>query len=81
MSRHVKVLGPGCARCRKLEEITREAATETGVAVDVEHVTDIATITDYGVMSTPGLVIDEKLVMSGRLPRREEIVTWLKAAA
>jgi small redox-active disulfide protein 2 len=76
----VKVLGPGCARCRKLEELTREAAAEAGVAVEVEHVKDVATITDYGVMSTPGLVVGDKLVMSGRLPRREEIVAWLRAA-
>jgi small redox-active disulfide protein 2 len=76
----LKVLGPGCARCRKLEEMARAAAAEAGVAVEVEHVTDTATITDYGVMSTPGLVVDEKLVMSGRLPRPEEIKGWLQAA-
>lgn len=77
----VKVLGPGCARCRKLEDMTREAATEAGVAVAIEHVTDVQAITAAGVMSTPGLMVDGKLVMSGRLPRREEIAAWLKGEA
>lgn len=78
---HVKILGPGCARCRKLEELTRAAAAEAGAEVEVEHVKDIAAITDHGVLSTPGLVIDGKLVMSGRLPRREEILAWIRQAA
>jgi small redox-active disulfide protein 2 len=76
----VKVLGPGCARCRKLEDMAREAARQAGVEVEVEHVTDLAAIADAGVMSTPGLMIDNRLVMSGRLPRPEEIVTWMGQA-
>ena len=77
----VKVLGPGCARCKRLEELTREAAQETGIAVEIEHVTDTARILDYPIISTPGLVVEEEVKMSGRLPRREEIVAWLKQAA
>ncbi|UEM02458.1 thioredoxin family protein [Skermanella mucosa] len=77
----VKVLGPGCARCKRLEELTREAAQEAGVAVEIEHVTDMARILDYSVISTPGLVVGEEVKMSGRLPRREEIVAWLRQAA
>ena len=77
----VKVLGPGCARCKRQEELTREAAQEAGLPLEIEHVTDTARILDYSVMTTPGLVIDEKLKMSGRLPRREEIVAWLKEGA
>ena len=77
----VKVLGPGCARCKRLEELTREAAAEAGIPVEIEHVTDTARILDYPIVSTPGLVIEEEVKMSGRLPRREEIVAWLKEAA
>ena len=77
----VKVLGPGCARCKRLEELTREAAAEAGIPVEVEHVTDTARILDYPIVSTPGLVVEEEVKMSGRLPRREEIVAWLKEAA
>jgi small redox-active disulfide protein 2 len=78
---HVKVLGPGCARCKRLEELTREAAAEAGIPVEIEHVTDTARILDYPIVSTPGLVVEEEVKMSGRLPRREEIVAWLKEAA
>jgi small redox-active disulfide protein 2 len=77
----VKVLGPGCARCKRLEELTREAALEAGIPVEIEHVTDTARILDYPIVSTPGLVVEEEVKMSGRLPRREEIVAWLKEAA
>jgi len=78
---HVKVLGPGCARCKRLEELTREAAQETGISVEIEHVTDPTRFIDYSVITTPGLVVEEQVKMSGRLPRREEIVAWLKEAA
>ncbi|MCM8737547.1 thioredoxin family protein [Azospirillum sp. A1-3] len=78
---HVKVLGPGCARCKRLEELTREAAQETGIPVEIEHVTDPTRFIDYSVITTPGLVVEEQVKMSGRLPRREEIVAWLKEAA
>ena len=77
----VKVLGPGCARCKRLQELTREAAAEAGIPVEIEHVTDTARILDYPIISTPGLVIEEEVKMSGRLPRREEILAWLKEAA
>ena len=78
---HVKVLGPGCARCKRVEELTREAAAEAGIPVEIEHVTDTARILDYPIVSTPGLVVEEEVKMSGRLPRREEVVAWLKEAA
>jgi small redox-active disulfide protein 2 len=77
----VKVLGPGCARCKRLEELTREAAAEAGIPVEIEHITDTTQILDYPIVSTPGLVVEEEVKMSGRLPRREEIVAWLKEAA
>ena len=77
----VKILGPGCPRCKRLEELTREAAQEAGITVEIEHVTDMTRILDYSIITTPGLVVEEEVKMSGRLPRREEIVAWLKEAA
>lgn len=76
----VKVLGSGCANCRKLEETARKAVAGLGVDAQVEKVTDIADITSYNVLTTPGLVINEKLVSSGRLPSVAEITTWLTTA-
>jgi small redox-active disulfide protein 2 len=74
---HVKVLGPGCKNCQKLETRTRQALTNLGVDASVEEVTDYAAIAGYGVMKTPGLVVDEKLLVSGRVPTAEEITTLL----
>lgn len=76
----IKVLGKGCPRCMRLEEIVHEATVELGVEATVAHVTDINAIMAYPIMSTPGLVINEKLVMSGRLPRKEEVIQWIKEA-
>ncbi|HQR19634.1 MAG TPA: thioredoxin family protein [Burkholderiaceae bacterium] len=73
----VKILGTGCANCRKLEATAREAAASAGVAAEFSKVTDIDAILAYGVMATPGLVIDEKLVSSGRIPTQAEIRQWL----
>jgi small redox-active disulfide protein 2 len=64
----IKILGPGCTNCVNLERVTREAVTELGLDAQIEKVTDFPTIVGYGVMSTPGLVVDEKVVMSGRVP-------------
>lgn len=76
----VKVLGSGCANCKKLEKSARAAVARLGVEAQVEKVTDIADIMSYNVLSTPGLVINEKLVSSGRLPSEAEITTWLTDA-
>jgi small redox-active disulfide protein 2 len=76
----VKVLGSGCANCQKLEDSARAAVTGLGVEAKIEKVTDIAGIMSYNVLSTPGLVINEKLVSSGRLPSEAEITTWLTNA-
>lgn len=64
----IKVLGPGCANCVNLERVTREAVAAMGIDADIEKVTDYAAIAGYGVMRTPALVVDEKVVMSGRVP-------------
>jgi small redox-active disulfide protein 2 len=76
----VKILGPGCANCKNLERVTREALAELGVDAVVEKVEDYPTIVGYGVMSTPGLVVDEKVLVSGRVPRPAEIRELLTTA-
>jgi small redox-active disulfide protein 2 len=76
----IKILGSGCAKCKRLEELAREAVNELGLQASVVHVTDVNAIMAYPILSTPGLVIDEQLKTSGRLPRKEEIVNWLKEA-
>jgi len=73
----VKILGPGCANCRKLESVAREAATSAGVQAEFVKVSDMKSIMAYDVLSTPGLVIDEKLVSSGRIPTKDEIRQWM----
>jgi small redox-active disulfide protein 2 len=76
----IKILGPGCTNCAKLERATREVIAELGLDATVEKVTDYPTIAGYGVMSTPGLVVDEKVVVSGRVPRAAEIRVLLTGA-
>lgn len=75
----VKILGSGCANCRKLESVAREAALKAGIEAEFLKVTDMQAILAYDVMSTPGLVVDEKLVSSGRIPTQAEIQRWLAA--
>ena len=76
----VKILGPGCARCKRVEQLAREAAAEAGVQANFTHVSDMSAIMAYPILSTPGLVVNEKLVSSAHIPQRDEIVTWLKEA-
>ena len=75
----VKVLGPGCARCNTTAEMVRAEAEKAGVAVTVEKITDYAAIASYGIASTPGIVIDGKVVHAGGLPKAEDLQKWLKA--
>ncbi len=75
----IKILGPGCARCKRLEELAREAATEAGVEARFTKITDMAAIMSYPILGTPGLVIDEVVKSSGHIPRKEEILAWIKA--
>lgn len=76
----IKVLGPGCANCKNLEKATRQALADLGLDATVEKVTDYPTIAGYGVMSTPALVVDERVLLSGRVPDAEEVRTLLSAA-
>jgi len=76
----VKVLGTGCPNCVRLERIAREAAQEAGIPAEFVKVTDIREIMKYPILGTPGLVINGVVKSSGRIPRKEEIIAWLKAA-
>lgn len=73
----IKVLGPGCANCSKLEQITRKAVSEMGFEADINKITDYGEIMSYPIISTPGLVINGNLVCSGRVPTQAEVTTWL----
>ena len=76
----VKILGSGCANCKKLEAVAREAASAAGVPAEFVKVTDVNDILAYDVMATPALVINEQVLSSGRIPPRSDIEGWLKAA-
>ncbi|MEZ5771454.1 small redox-active disulfide protein 2 [Defluviimonas denitrificans] len=75
----VKVYGPGCKRCDTTEAMVRDAAAKLGIAIDVEKVTDPRAIAMAGVMSTPGISVDGKLVHAGGLPDAAKLETWLTA--
>ncbi|MDD3244145.1 MAG: thioredoxin family protein [Eubacteriales bacterium] len=74
----VKVLGSGCAKCNALEAATAEALKELGMSDAIDHVTDFAQIAAYGVMSTPALVVDGKVVSFGKVLKKDEVVKILK---
>ena len=75
----VKVLGPGCKRCETTETMVKAAAARLGVDVRVEKVTDYAEIAKFGIASTPGIVIDGKVVHAGGLPKEDALEKWLQA--
>lgn len=75
----IKILGTGCVNCNNLEANTRTALAALGLAVDIEKVTDPSEIVSWGVMSTPALVIDDEVVLSGRVPPAEQIKRLLAA--
>ncbi len=76
----IKILGPGCDNCKKLASLTQKAVTDLSVEAKVEKVTDYAEIMKYPILSTPGLVVNDKLVVSGRVPTEAEITTFLTTA-
>lgn len=74
----IKVLGSGCANCNTTAKLIEDAAQALGAAIQLEKVTDMGQILGYGVMSTPGVVVDGKVVHAGGIPTRASIETWLK---
>ena len=76
---HIKILGPGCKNCVNLEKEVRAAVEHLGLDATVEKVTDYADIASYGIMRTPGLVVDDEVVVSGRVPKSSEIEQLLAA--
>jgi small redox-active disulfide protein 2 len=73
----IKVLGPGCPRCRETEKHVKEAVAETGVDANIEKVTDVMEIAKYGVFGTPAVVVDGQVKSVGKIPGKDEIKTWL----
>ncbi len=73
----IQILGSGCANCHKTEEIAKQAVAQLGIGAQVELVTDMQTIMRYGVMNTPGIVIDDKVVSSGRIPALSQMTKMI----
>ncbi|MBK8336033.1 MAG: TM0996/MTH895 family glutaredoxin-like protein [Sterolibacteriaceae bacterium] len=76
----IKILGSGCAKCQRLEQLTREVAADLGIEAQFDHVRDMAKIMEYPVVCTPALVIDGEVKAAGRMPSKEEIGRWLGKA-
>lgn len=74
----IKVLGSACAKCNRLEQLTREVVAELGIAATFEHVTEMEKIMAYPIMTTPALVVDEAVKVAGRMPSKDEIAGWLR---
>ncbi len=74
----IKVLGPGCANCNRLEQATREAVQKAGLEASIEKVSELQEIMGYGVMSTPALVVNGELRLAGRVPSVDDLVALLK---
>jgi len=74
----IKVLGPGCPKCQQTEKVVKEAVEESGVAANIEKVTDVMKIAGYGVFGTPAVVVDGEVKSVGKIPSKADVVSWLK---
>jgi len=74
----IEILGTGCAKCLKLEELVNEVVKESAVNAEISKVKDIKKIMTYGVMTTPGLVVDGRVKIAGKMPTEEQIKSWIK---
>jgi small redox-active disulfide protein 2 len=77
----IKILGTGCAKCMQLEKNAKEAVKELGIDAKIEEVKDITKILEYPILTTPGLVIDEEVVCSGKIPSKEEVKKYITSAS
>ncbi|MEI8308607.1 MAG: thioredoxin family protein [Chloroflexales bacterium] len=75
---NIKVLGPGCANCKRLEAMVQKVVAERGLTAEIEKVTDYVQMMRWNLMKTPGLVVNDTLVVSGRVPNETEIAGWLQ---
>lgn len=73
----IKVLGPGCPKCAEAEKVVREAVAAAGVEASVEKITDFQQMMQYGVMSTPAVVVDGQVKVVGRVPSKADVLAWL----
>ena len=73
----IKILGPGCSRCHQLEQVTREVVKELAVDASIEEVKDMKKIMAYAILITPGLVVDEEVVCSGKVPNKAEVTQFI----
>jgi small redox-active disulfide protein 2 len=76
----IKILGTGCPNCKKVEEVARKAVANLSIPAQFEKVTNMVDIMAYDILATPGLVINERVVCSGRIPTEAEVTTWLADA-
>jgi len=76
---NIKILGSGCANCKRLEQIARKVVEDNHLEAEFEKITEMGQIMLWPILSTPGLVVNDKVVSSGRIPSEEEIVGWLKS--
>ncbi|MFC2022151.1 thioredoxin family protein [Chloroflexota bacterium] len=76
----IKILGPGCARCHQVEQTTKEVVKELGIDATIEAVKEVKKIIEYPILQTPGLVLNEELVCSGRVPTKAEVTTFITTA-
>ena len=74
----IKILGPGCARCNATEKMVMDVLAETGITANVEKVTDLMKIAEYGVFGTPAVVVDGQVKCVGKIPKKEEVKTWMQ---
>lgn len=74
----IKVLGPGCPKCKKAEQLVRDTVQEAGINANIEKVTDVMKISEYGVFGTPAVVVDGDVKCVGKIPTKEDLLKWIK---